>query len=94
MITNASNVLPNDIHEIILTGLPNQDNFKTIGAIAEWVKWDKAEFHPSAIMPIAHRKNMLVNHKENILRKYWQCMTIDNIANKNINLPLQYRKYL
>ncbi|MCE7792729.1 hypothetical protein K8O68_09905 [Salipaludibacillus sp. CUR1] len=82
IIKNSMNVLPIDIQQVILTGLPKTENFRTIGAIAEWVKWDEDKLHPSTIMPLAHREQLA--KRENLLRECWRLMTIDNIFNQRI----------
>lgn len=82
MITNTMDELPLDVQEIILSGLPYEKDFKTIAAIAEWVKWsDKIEYS-STIMPIVH-SNKLKNN-ENIISDILGFMSIDDMVNNKL----------
>ncbi|HCN57260.1 MAG TPA: hypothetical protein DIS82_03805 [Exiguobacterium sp.] len=80
MIQNAMDDLPEQIQDIILSVLPVDSNFNTIGVIAEWVKWDEEQQHLSTIQPIMNtQKHSNLENKE-IIKKVWQALSFDDIS--------------
>lgn len=80
MIQNTMDDLPVQIQDIILSVLPVDSNFNTIGVIAEWVKWDEEQRHLSTIQPIMNtQKHSNLENKE-IIKKVWQALSFDDIS--------------
>ncbi|PJN67764.1 hypothetical protein [Bacillus mycoides] len=72
--------LPVQIQDIILSILPKDPDFNTIGVIAEWVKWDEGNQHLSTVQPIMNNHKFSDVENQQIIKKVWQVLSIDDIS--------------
>lgn len=69
------------IQNIILSVLPQDPDFNTIGVIAEWVKWDEDNQHLSIVRLIMNNQEFSDLENQKIIKKVWQAFSIDDISN-------------
>ncbi|WP_342556948.1 hypothetical protein [Lysinibacillus sp. FSL P4-0201] len=88
MVQDVMDDLPEQIQDIILSVLPVDTDFNTIGVIAEWVKWDEEQQYLSTVQPIMNTQKHNNLDNQIIIKKVWQALTIEDIS----EFPILHRE--
>ncbi|MDK3014199.1 hypothetical protein [Bacillus sp. RB3] len=88
MVQGVMEDLPIQIQDIILSVLPQDPDFNTIGVIAEWVNWEEDDQHLSTVQPIMSNYKFIDVENREIIKKVWQALSIDDIS----EFPILHRE--